>query len=178
MKSNIAFEWWNADPTSDFVFDEVPESHREALERAAIRIIADSFAQGNAEGEMHERIFDEREGEKDDGTYYRGYWKRVIAPSASDSYEISPEIQATVQKVREIAGEACESAHAAGVRGAINWGDLGVVEVRFCINEVGEEAYDILIGEAAPGNGELIEYVSERIGDTCKPYSYEIRTEW
>lgn len=177
MKATIEFHWWRLSGETESGTDEVLERHKGALEETAIRIISEQASQGYVEGEMHDDIclIDD---DGDDGVSYRGYWKRQRANDESDSLSIEPEIQATMKQIREVAGAACDHAQADGVQGAINWADLGVVEVRFCVNEQGEGVYDILIEEAAPGSGELMKYVSERIGGICQPYGYEIRTEW
>lgn len=177
MKSTIEFHWWRLSGETESGTDEVLERHKGALEETAIRTIAEQALQGCVEGEMHDdiRLIDD---DGDAGVSYRGYWKRQKVNDEPDSLSVNPEIQATMQQIREVADAACDRAQADGVQGAINYSDLGVVEVRFCVNEQGEGVYDILIEEAAPGSGELMKYVGERIGDICQPYGFEIRTEW
>lgn len=84
----------------------------------------------------------------------------------------------TLQAIRTTADTACDTAQEAGVTGAINWGDLGVVEVRFCIDEQGDGSYDVLIEEAAPGSVGLMQHISEAVDKLGLVYPVEIRTEW
>lgn len=84
----------------------------------------------------------------------------------------------TLQAIRTAADTACDTAQEAGVKGAINWSDLGVVEVRFCIGENYEFSYDVLIEEAAPGEVELMRHVSKAIDELGLVYPVEVRTEW
>jgi len=84
----------------------------------------------------------------------------------------------TLSAIRTAADTACDSAQEAGVEGAINWADLGVVEVRFCIDEQGDCSYDVLIEEAAPGCVDLMRHVSGEIAKIGLPYGFEVRTEW
>ncbi|WP_328187018.1 hypothetical protein [Marinobacter sp. OP 3.4] len=84
----------------------------------------------------------------------------------------------TLAAIRQAADDACDNAQEAGVTGAINWGDLGVVEVRFCINEQGDGSYDVLIEEAAPGSADLMRHISEALDKLGLVYPVEIRTEW
>jgi len=177
VKATIEFQWWRLNEETESGTDEVLEHHKEALEETAVRLISEQAGEGYVEGVMHDDI---RAGDDDgeSGVSYRGYCKRQKADDSSDSQAVSPTIQATMKKLREVADAACDRAQASGVQGAINWGDLGVVEVRFCVNEEGEGVYDILIEEAAPGSSELMQYVTERIGGLCKPHGCEIRTEW
>lgn len=177
MKATIAFEWWRLTEETESGTDEVVQDHREELEEKAIRVISEQALQGYVEGVLYNTVHlgDNNSG---DSVSYRGYWKRANAEDPSVSLAVSSEIRATMKKIREVGEAACDRAQADGVQGAINWADLGVVEVRFCVNEQGEGVYDILIEEAAPGSSALMQYVSDRIGDICKPHGYEIRTEW
>jgi hypothetical protein len=88
------------------------------------------------------------------------------------------KMRSHMRDIRQIADEACDSAQAAGVTGAINWGDLGVVEVRFCINEDSRAAYEVLIEEASPGSMSLIEHVQAKLAGLHLDWPVEIRTEW
>ncbi|BES72221.1 hypothetical protein RE428_32390 [Marinobacter nanhaiticus D15-8W] len=84
----------------------------------------------------------------------------------------------TLKAIREAADKACDTAQEAGVTGAINWGDLGCVDARFCIDEEGNGSFDVLIEEAAPGSIDLMRHVSEALVDLKLAWPVEVRTEW
>lgn len=83
-----------------------------------------------------------------------------------------------LKRLKETADKACDTAQAAGVTGAINWGDLGCVEARMCLADDGSITYDVLIEEAAPGSVELMQHVSEAVGKLGLAHPVEVRTEW
>ena len=45
------------------------------------------------------------------------------------------------------------------IAGAINWADLRCVEARYCLDEHGNEYYEVSIEEAAPSNVALYSFV-------------------
>lgn len=96
----------------------------------------------------------------------------------SEPVFLPPSIRNTLPVIREAADAACDTAQSAGVTGAINWADLGVVEVRFCVDEAGSATYDLLIEEAAPGEVDLMRHISEALDKLGLVYPVEIRTEW
>lgn len=55
--------------------------------------------------------------------------------------------------------------------------DLGVVEVRFCINENGKCSYEVVIGGAAPAESGLIEHIRSAIDQAQLAYPLVVRTE-
>lgn len=91
---------------------------------------------------------------------------------------LPPNIRNSLPVIREAADAACDTAQEAGVTGAINWGDLGVVEVRFCVDEDGRATYDVLIEEAAPGSVGLMQHISKALEPLDLVYPVEVRTEW
>jgi len=65
-------------------------------------------------------------------------------------------------------------AHNEGLRGAINWADLKVVDVRFSVGIDNDSLYQIYIEEVAPDEYELHKYLYNNL-----PYDdIEIHTEW
>lgn len=96
----------------------------------------------------------------------------------SEPVFLPPNIRNSLPVIREAADAACDSAQEAGVKGAINWADLGVVEVRFCVDEDGSATYDVLIEEAAPGSVELMRYIGSFLERLDLVYPVEVRTEW
>lgn len=59
---------------------------------------------------------------------------------------------------------------------AINWGDLGVVEVVWC-RSLTRTWYCVLIEEAAPDNWEFQKFVADELAAGGWP-DVEVRTEW
>ncbi len=61
--------------------------------------------------------------------------------------------------------------------GAVNWGDLCVVEVLHCRDEAGYETWRVLIEEASPGC-DLGYYVYERLALAFPGVIFDVSTEW
>lgn len=80
---------------------------------------------------------------------------------------------ATLRKAAEdsLAAIPKEDWHA---QGAVNWGDIGVREVRYWLNDQGETGYTISLEEAAPGS-KLCQTIYEEMG---APENVEIVCEW
>ena len=60
--------------------------------------------------------------------------------------------------------------------GAINWGDLGCIEVRWFKSDLGDEGYSVLIEEASPYS-KLGENVKRMLRERGFP-DVEVNTEW
>lgn len=79
-----------------------------------------------------------------------------------------------LQHLKMLTTTLLNKAYDSGVRGAINWADLKVVDVRFSVGIDNDTLYQIYIEEVAPDEWELHKYLYENL-----PYNdIEIHTEW
>lgn len=65
----------------------------------------------------------------------------------------------TLINIREETQDLLDKAQDAGIRGAINYADLNVVDVRWSVGIDGDEIYQVWIEECAPGEADLLEYL-------------------
>jgi hypothetical protein len=62
--------------------------------------------------------------------------------------------------------------------GAVNWGDIGVTEVLYCLDEDGRAIWRVVIEEASPGCG-LASYVYQRLVAAIPGTTqFDVSTEW
>lgn len=61
--------------------------------------------------------------------------------------------------------------------GAINWSDLHVVEVLFCLNARGEHSWRVLIEEAAPESG-IASAVYDHLMELFPGQVFDVAAEW
>lgn len=90
---------------------------------------------------------------------------------------ITPEIKTKMLALKALASSVLNQLKREGDKanmGAVNWGDLNVVEVLYYVNDRGDTGYTITIEEAAPG-AKLAMEVWERMG---KPTNVEVVCEW
>jgi hypothetical protein len=84
--------------------------------------------------------------------------------------------------IRALTNIACEYAKTHlqdNLDEAINWGDLGCVEVRYCYNNTGVECFQVVVEEADPSCPKLKTYLQEYLCDRIPGlYAFEIVTEW
>ena len=80
----------------------------------------------------------------------------------------------TLINIREETQELLDNAQAAGVKGAINYADLKVVDVRYSVGIDGDEIYQVWIEEVAPEDVALKEYLYKNGSFTDVEYF----TEW
>lgn len=83
----------------------------------------------------------------------------------------------TLKQLREAADRACDLAMNAGVKGAINWGDLGCTYAEHYDAEEDGSGYRVHIEEAAPGERELIEFVAGKLREQGFG-EIDVQTEW
>lgn len=78
-----------------------------------------------------------------------------------------------IERIKTIVNQACEDASREGIGSheAINWGDLGWVDVG-----VKNDHYYVLIEEASPTSFEFQRYISDRLME--QGFLVEVRTEW
>ena len=85
----------------------------------------------------------------------------------------------TLKRIRTMASKLCGDAKAAGVDGAINWGDLGCVNVEIFINCDAGQGVRVYIEEANPHNTELREFIEDGLESVYGNLGgIEVVTEW
>lgn len=62
--------------------------------------------------------------------------------------------------------------------GAINWADLDVIDVVYCVGKEGSVWYDVEISEAAPECTGLHKYIYDNLSKDEFPETIQVRTEW
>jgi len=88
---------------------------------------------------------------------------------------LDQNIRNTMSQLQEDVDWLLDNAKDLQIPGAINWADLGVIDVIYCVNMDGDEYYIVEIDEAAPDNPDLHQYLYEHLVG-CG-VSVEIRTE-
>jgi hypothetical protein len=84
-------------------------------------------------------------------------------------------------RIHTAASSALDDAKLAEFRSAINWGDLGVVDIRYWQALNGASGWEVLIEEASPDAVDLQEFVRERMSieyGIDREIVIEIRTDW
>lgn len=95
---------------------------------------------------------------------------------------MSPPDSEMFQGIRQAAEQALDGVRLGdpevrGKMGAVNWGDLRVVEVLFCIDEHGRRTWRVLIEEASPTSG-LAAPICTRLAKLWPDEVFEVATEW
>lgn len=81
-------------------------------------------------------------------------------------------------RIRRVAEKALDEARGSqGDFGAVNWGDLGVVETLHCQDEYGRASWRILIEEASPDCG-LASLVYAAVKGEFPDEAFDVATEW
>ena len=83
--------------------------------------------------------------------------------------------------LKHVANTGCEKAK--GIKEcfdeAVNWGDLGCVEARYVVNELGEEHFHVIVEEADPACSKLQAYLRDYLCDRIPgTLNIEVTTEW
>ncbi len=83
-----------------------------------------------------------------------------------------------LDKIEKLVDEACKLAceDQSQFGEAINWGDLGCADVRYCQTR-DDEFYEVFIEEAAPGCPKLCSFVFNYLKERGFE-NVEVRTEW
>ena len=92
------------------------------------------------------------------------------------------ETKEIIKKLNEykiICDKAIDEAEKIKIEGAINWADLKCNEVKYILNNDGENYYEFIIDEADPINDEFQRYISDYISDVAGiNEDFQIITEW
>ena len=91
--------------------------------------------------------------------------------------QLRENVEIIIQSLYILADNGVRGGHKSMRDEAINWGDLGVAEVRLVRTEDGAEAWEIIVEEAAPDCVALPRYIEEWL----KVWGWgnvAVRTEW
>lgn len=86
--------------------------------------------------------------------------------------------EAKLREIYDYANEVLDNTKPEDVKGAINWGDLGCVDVSWCKSVHGTESVMLLIEEVSPDCYELRQYMYERMMEKFPNIMFEVHTEW
>lgn len=84
-----------------------------------------------------------------------------------------------LKPIYEYANEVLRNMKPGEVEGAINWGDLGCIDVEECRSVHGPvTTVRVTISEASPDNYDLWEYMGTKLGEKFPDIPFDICTEW
>lgn len=83
-----------------------------------------------------------------------------------------------LREIYEFANEVLDNIKPGDVEGAINWGDLGCVDVSWCKSVHGTESVLLNIEEVSPDCYELRQYMYERMLERFPDVMFDVQTEW
>lgn len=83
-----------------------------------------------------------------------------------------------LREIYEFANEVLDNLKPGDVEGAINWGDLGCVDVSWCKSVHGTESVMLMIEEVSPDCYTLRQYMEERMTLRFPDVTFDVQTEW
>jgi hypothetical protein len=99
--------------------------------------------------------------------------------------EIKEQLVKTMEyckMLRVVGEEAIKAAIKEKERGklkdAVNWADLGVTSVEYCLGDDGEESYRITIDEASPEAYKFSQYIQRYVVEKTGNHKVFVYTEW
>ena len=87
------------------------------------------------------------------------------------------EIRETMRSLEERTDHLLSVLRPGDISDAINWANLNVVQVVYCVSSDGCEWYTVEVEEASPEAIKLHEYLYKHLGEGWGA-NIEIRTEW
>lgn len=79
--------------------------------------------------------------------------------------------------LRQVATEACNAAHAAGVGGPVNWADLRCIGAQYWLDDEGDTGYRVTLSEADAAAAALHVFVRDFLAKRGFA-GVEVVTEW
>ena len=84
-----------------------------------------------------------------------------------------------MEEIRDATNAAVDLSYHANLKDAVNWGDLGVIDVEYCYSLVsGEAHYIVTISEASPEAYKFKNFIAEELGRRFPEISLYVETEW